>query len=108
MLLGKSAAERQAISKQMKSFYRTRSKVVHGTASKNPRKRERELAGAPQVRSGTRSPHAILPARSRSDQQERMGSARAVGAGNHMRPATSPSLQVVPHVQTEALRFRRL
>ena len=39
-LLGNSA------SKQVKSFYRTRSKVVHGTTSRDPRKRERELAGA--------------------------------------------------------------
>ena len=51
-LLGESAAESQAISKQMKSFYRTRSKVVHGTASKNPRKRERELALAGALKSG--------------------------------------------------------
>ena len=32
--------------KQMKSFYRTRSKIVHGTVSKNEQKRERELVGA--------------------------------------------------------------
>ena len=30
----------------MKSFYRARSKVVHGTVSNDPQKRERELAGA--------------------------------------------------------------
>lgn len=45
-LLGQSADERRAISKEMKSFYRTRSKVVHGTVSKDPAKRERELAAA--------------------------------------------------------------
>ncbi len=45
-LLGQSAAERHAISKQMRAFYRSRSKVVHGTVSKNPQKRERELTAA--------------------------------------------------------------
>ena len=45
-LLGQSEDERRAISKEMKSFYRTRSKVVHGNVSKNRRKRERELASA--------------------------------------------------------------
>ena len=45
-LLGESIAEGRAISKEMKSFYATRSKVVHGTVSKDRRKRERELAGA--------------------------------------------------------------
>ena len=45
-LLGKSAPERDAISKQMRAFYKSRSKVVHGTISKNPQKRERELAAA--------------------------------------------------------------
>ena len=45
-LLGHSAAERDAISKQMRAFYKSRSKVVHGTVSRNPQKRERELAGA--------------------------------------------------------------
>lgn len=45
-LLGDSAAERRAISKEMRSFYVTRSKVVHGTVSKDRQKRERELAGA--------------------------------------------------------------
>ena len=39
-LLGDSA------SRQIKSFYRTRSKVVHGTVSKDPQERKRELAGA--------------------------------------------------------------
>ena len=45
-LLGESAAQGRAISKDMKSFYATRSKVVHGTVSKNRQKRERELADA--------------------------------------------------------------
>ena len=45
-LLGASAAEGSAISKDMKSFYTTRSKVVHGTISKDRQKRERELAEA--------------------------------------------------------------
>ena len=45
-LLGQSDDERRAISKEMKSFYRTRSKVVHGTVSKDPQKREKELAAA--------------------------------------------------------------
>ena len=45
-LLGRSASEGRAISKDMKSFYATRSKVVHGTASKNRQKRERELTDA--------------------------------------------------------------
>ena len=45
-LLGQSAAERRAISKQMRAFYKSRSKVVHGTVSKNPQKRERELTAA--------------------------------------------------------------
>ena len=45
-LLGQSAAERDAISKQMRAFYQSRSKVVHGTVSKNPEKREQELAAA--------------------------------------------------------------
>lgn len=45
-LLGETAAERQAISKKMKSCYVTRSKAVHGTVSKDRQKRERELADA--------------------------------------------------------------
>ena len=45
-LLGETAAERPAISKEMKSFYATRSKAVHGTVSKDSQKRERELADA--------------------------------------------------------------
>ena len=45
-LLGESTGEGQAISKQMKSFYKIRSKVVHGTVSKDPQKRKRELADA--------------------------------------------------------------
>ena len=45
-LLGQSDDERRAISKGMTSFYQTRSKVVHGTVSKDPRKREKELAAA--------------------------------------------------------------
>ena len=45
-LLGQSTTERDAISKRMRAFYKTRSKVVHGTVSKDPRKRERELAAA--------------------------------------------------------------
>ena len=45
-LLGQSDDERRAVSRAMKSFYRTRSKVVHGTVSRDPPKREKELAGA--------------------------------------------------------------
>ena len=45
-LLGQSDDERRAISKEMKFFYRTRSKVVHGTVSKDARKRGKELDGA--------------------------------------------------------------
>ncbi len=45
-LLGQSDDDRRAVSKAMKSFYRTRSKVVHGTVSKHPRKREKELDDA--------------------------------------------------------------
>ena len=45
-VLGESVADGRTIAKEMKSFYTTRSKVVHGTVSKDPRKRERELAGA--------------------------------------------------------------
>ncbi len=45
-LLGGCAYEGRAISKDMKSFYSTRSKVVHGTVSRDRQKRERELAGA--------------------------------------------------------------
>ncbi|MCY3590317.1 MAG: HEPN domain-containing protein [Acidobacteria bacterium] len=45
-LLGQSSAECQAICEEMKSFYVTRSKIVHGTVSKDRQKRERELAGA--------------------------------------------------------------
>ena len=45
-LLNESDGLRNTILKQMKSFYRTRSKIVHGTVSKNQQKRERELAGA--------------------------------------------------------------
>ena len=45
-LLSESGAPCNTTLKQMKSFYRTRSKIVHGTVSKNPKKRERELAGA--------------------------------------------------------------
>ena len=45
-LLGDSAAEVRAISEETKSFYATRSKVVHGTVSKNRQKREQELTGA--------------------------------------------------------------
>ena len=44
-LLGESAVE-GGTSKAMKSFYKSRSKVVHGTASKDRRKRERELVRA--------------------------------------------------------------
>ena len=45
-LLGESAAEGRTIAKDMKSFYVTRSKVVHGTVSKERQKRERELTDA--------------------------------------------------------------
>ena len=45
-LLGRCDDERRAISKEMKSFYRTRSKVVHGTVSKDQEKRRQELADA--------------------------------------------------------------
>lgn len=45
-LLGGSAAEGRAISRDMKSFYVTRSKVVHGTVSKDRQKRGRELDNA--------------------------------------------------------------
>ena len=45
-LLGQSVADGRTIAKEMKSFYRARSKVAHGTVSKDPRKRDRELAGA--------------------------------------------------------------
>lgn len=45
-LMGESAAKDRMISKDMKSFYTTRSKVVHGTVSKDPRKRARELTSA--------------------------------------------------------------
>lgn len=45
-LLGDSDDERRAVSKKMKSFYRTRSKTVHGAVSKNHRKREKELGDA--------------------------------------------------------------
>lgn len=45
-LLSESKSLCNATLKQMKSFYRTRSKIVHGTASKNHQKRERELIGA--------------------------------------------------------------
>ena len=45
-LLGESANNGRAISKQVKSFYDARSKVVHGTVSKDHQKRELEFAGA--------------------------------------------------------------
>ena len=45
-LLGEFGTEGRSISKEVKSFYKTRSKVVHGTVSKDRRRRERELAGA--------------------------------------------------------------
>ena len=45
-LLGQSDDERRALSKEMKSFYKTRSKVAHGTVSNDPRRREKELARA--------------------------------------------------------------
>ena len=45
-LLGESVNNGLAISKQVKSFYDTRSKVVHGTVSKDHQKRELEFAGA--------------------------------------------------------------
>ncbi|MYN63778.1 MAG: hypothetical protein F4X11_01915 [Acidobacteria bacterium] len=45
-LLGQAEDEAPPISKEMKAFYRTRSKVVHGTVSRDPRKREKELTGA--------------------------------------------------------------
>ena len=45
-LLGRSDDERRAISKEMKSFYRTRSKVVHGTVSKDEQKRQQEVSDA--------------------------------------------------------------
>ena len=45
-LLGRCDNERRAISKEMKSFYRTRSKVVHGTVSKDQEKRGQELVDA--------------------------------------------------------------
>ena len=44
-LLSESAAE-GGTSKEMKSFYKARSKVVHGTVGTDRRKRERELADA--------------------------------------------------------------
>ncbi len=45
-LLGRSDDERRAITKEMKSFYRTRSKVAHGTISLDPQKRGKELDSA--------------------------------------------------------------
>lgn len=45
-LLGKSAAERCAISEEMRAFYETRSDVVHGTVSQDPEKRAQELGAA--------------------------------------------------------------
>ena len=45
-LLGRSENERRAISKEVKSFYRTRSKVVHGTISKDEQKRRQEVSDA--------------------------------------------------------------
>ena len=45
-LLSESGGLCNTTLRQMKSFYRTRSKIVHGTVSKNKRKRERELTGA--------------------------------------------------------------
>ena len=45
-LLGEFDAEGRSTSKKVKSFYKARSKVVHGTVSKDRRKRERELASA--------------------------------------------------------------
>lgn len=45
-LIADSTSECRSISKEMKSFYDTRSKVVHGTVSRDRQKRERELAGA--------------------------------------------------------------
>ena len=45
-LLSESGGLCNTTLKQMKSFYKTRSKIVHGTVSKNEQKRERELAGA--------------------------------------------------------------
>ena len=43
-LLGESGAQSCAISRDMRSFYKTRSKVIHGTAGKDLEKRRRELA----------------------------------------------------------------
>ena len=45
-LLGEFDAEGNSTSKEVKSFYKTRSKVVHGTVGKDRRRRERELDGA--------------------------------------------------------------
>ena len=45
-LLGNTAYRRRVVSQSMKSFYDTRSKVVHGSYGKDRRKRELELAGA--------------------------------------------------------------
>ena len=43
-LLSESNGPSDAVLKEMKSFYKTRSKIVHGTVSRKPEKRERELA----------------------------------------------------------------
>ena len=45
-LLGEFDAEGRSTAKEVKSFYKTRSKVVHGTVGKNRGRRERELAKA--------------------------------------------------------------
>lgn len=45
-LLGESLAEGRTIARQMKSFYDTRSKVVHGTVSRDRQRREREFVDA--------------------------------------------------------------
>ena len=45
-LLNESDGQSKTTLKQMKSFYKTRSKIVHGTVSKNQQKRDRELADA--------------------------------------------------------------
>ena len=45
-LLGKFDAEGYSTSKRVKSFYKARSKVAHGTVGRIPHKRERELACA--------------------------------------------------------------
>lgn len=106
-LLGGSDAERRTISKEMKSFYRTRSKIVHGTVSKEQRRREKEVGDA--LASGRelarRSLFAVLNHGPINNEAE--WDALVSGRSGRRGRVASQLRQVVQHLVPKFLRMRR-